>query len=289
MITLFSLQVVMFLILLCCYSRNKYKSTLENLDEKEFPLKSLFLPAALLLLNSWKKRYNTGYDKSLYDKISQLKGPREAEYFLMIHWANKLAYTLLGFLLLGFFWAAASEADYIMGIFSFLVLAGLFSAPDYELAGKVKKQKAMIELEFPSFLHKLVLLLNAGLTVSGAWERALSGEKRDTPLYIALYQVSAEIRGGKPEIQAYEDMARKCRTPEITKFVTIIIQNTKKGSYELASILRNQADECWENRKHLAKRLGEEASTRMLLPMMLMFIAILMIVAAPAILAMKNI
>ena len=42
-------------------------------------------------------------------------------------------------------------------------------------------------------------------------------------------------------------------------------------------------------RKNAAKRLGEEASTKLLFPMMLMFIAILLIVAMPAVLAMRGI
>jgi tight adherence protein C len=41
-------------------------------------------------------------------------------------------------------------------------------------------------------------------------------------------------------------------------------------------------------RKNAAKRIGEEASTKLLLPMMLMFIAILLIVALPAVLAMRG-
>jgi len=41
-------------------------------------------------------------------------------------------------------------------------------------------------------------------------------------------------------------------------------------------------------RKHAAKRLGEEASTKMLFPMMLMFIAVILIVATPAVLTLTG-
>ncbi len=56
----------------------------------------------------------------------------------------------------------------------------------------------------------------------------------------------------------------------------------------MVPVLRLQANECWLMRKNTAQRLGEEASTKLLLPMMLMLIAILLIVAAPAILALRN-
>lgn len=288
MLRMITFQAAIFVIILCIYSRKRFNKTLKNLDKREYPLKELFLPPALLLLPAIKKNYNTVYDRSLFSQISQLKGLREADFYVIIHWANKLAYLLLGILLLGVFWTAAQNIDCILMVFSFLVLGALFMAPDYELKKKVRIRKEQIELEFPSFLYKLVLLLNAGLTLLGAWERAVSGKDRNSPLYKELNFVLMEIKGGKSEVQAYEDLARRCKSPEIIKFVTIIIQNTKKGSYELAAILRKQAQECWDSRKHYAKKLGEEASTKMLLPMMLMFIAILMIVAAPAIMAMKN-
>jgi tight adherence protein C len=49
------------------------------------------------------------------------------------------------------------------------------------------------------------------------------------------------------------------------------------------------ANECWETRKNITRKLGEEASTKMILPLMLMFGAILLIVATPAVLALQGI
>ena len=42
-------------------------------------------------------------------------------------------------------------------------------------------------------------------------------------------------------------------------------------------------------RKNAVKRLGEEASTKMLIPMMIMFFSIIMIVILPALLSMSGI
>ena len=112
-------------------------------------------------------------------------------------------------------------------------------------------------------------------------------EQKDTPLYNELRTVLADIRGGKSQITAFEDFA-KDEIPEITKFVSVVLQNLSKGSSEMIPILRLQATECWEMRKHAAKRLGEEASTKMLFPMLLMFVAIILIVATPAVLALMS-
>jgi len=41
---------------------------------------------------------------------------------------------------------------------------------DRELSGKVNRRRLSIQLDFPDFLNKVILLVNAGMTVSRAWE-----------------------------------------------------------------------------------------------------------------------
>ncbi len=51
--------------------------------------------------------------------------------------------------------------------------------------------------------------------------------------------------------------------------------------------MRVQAAACWENRKNMAKKMGEEASTKLILPMMIIFVAILLVVLTPAVLQLN--
>ena len=146
-----------------------------------------------------------------------------------------------------------------------------------------------IQLEFPDFVNKLTLLVNAGLTVTKAWEKAAMDSRRQTPLYRELCTAVQAVRSGISEYKAYQEFAKRCHVPAVTRFVTVVLQNIRKGNSELVPVLRLLADECWEMRKNAARKLGEEASTRLLLPMMLMFIAILLIVGMPAVLALRNI
>ena len=57
---------------------------------------------------------------------------------------------------------------------------------------------------------------------------------------------------------------------------------------EVVPVLRQQGNECWEMRKNAARQMGEEASSKILLPMMLMFLGIVLIVATPAVLSMTQ-
>ena len=70
--------------------------------------------------------------------------------------------------------------------------------------------------------------------------------------------------------------------------VAVIITSMRLGPADLTRTLRAQSDELWEARKAAARRLGEKASSKAMLPMALMLLGIILIVALPAILALTG-
>ncbi len=287
------LMLVIFLIVtgviltLYLLSFKKYKEFIEPLDAEEFKLKA-FIPIGLFVIDLIKYGYGSKYDRKLMSKIIEIYGVKYSQYHLQIHWANKIVFVLMAVFFLTLF-ALSSVPDAGYGVFALLVLGISVVITDSELNDKIKKRRTSMQLDFPDFLNKLTLLINAGMTVTRAWEKIVTDNKKDSVLYRELSLSIADIRAGKSELYAYEEFAKRCRIPEITKFVSVVLQNMKKGSTEMVSILRLQAAECWEMRKRIAKRLGEESATKLLFPMMLMFVAILIIVSTPAILAMQGI
>lgn len=268
-------------------SYKQYAVFTEQLDKKQYPLKKI-LPIGLYLLDAFKYSFNTGYDRRLTAAITELYGHRQALMLLRAHWGNKISMMLLS-LLFVLFIGLFTEPDTGYLLFCAALPIGIAVFSDKDLFEKVKKRRLEIQLDFPDFINKLTLLVNAGMTVSKAWEKIASDSGCQTSLYLEAGLAIADIRSGIPEHKAYEEFAKRCRVPVITRFISVILQNIKKGNAELVPILRVFANECWELRKNTAKRLGEEASTKLLLPMMLMFAAILLIVGMPAVLALKNI
>lgn len=275
------------LAILYILSSTKYFDIVRALDKKVYPMKNL-LPIGLYLLETFKYSFNTTYDRKLLAAITELQGHKQAVMLLKVHWGGKISLMLLS-LLFAFFIGNLTTPDAGYVLFCFLLPGGIAYFGDRDLFEKVRKRRLAIQLDFPDFVNKLTLLINAGLTVSKAWEKTASDSSRHTPLYRELSSAMQEIRSGMPEHKAYEEFAKRCRVPVITRFISVILQNIRKGNAELVPILRVFANECWELRKSTAKRYGEEASTKMLLPMMLMFVAILLIVGMPAVLALKNI
>ena len=62
----------------------------------------------------------------------------------------------------------------------------------------------------------------------------------------------------------------------------MLSQNVRKGSKGLTELLGREAEEAFEDRINLAKKLGEEAGTRLMIPMFLMLAIVFATVIVPA-------
>ena len=83
-------------------------------------------------------------------------------------------------------------------------------------------------------------------------------------------------------------MAARCGDASVSTFVSLVLQNSRKGSTELASLLRLQAVNQRTERKALAKQMADEASTLMLIPSAMILAAILVLTAAPAVIGFMS-
>lgn len=268
-------------------SKNKYEDITKTIKDGEYSLRSFF-PIALYILDRINYNYKTKYDQMIFNKIVEIYGVKRGKAYLVIHWANKISTILLAFLILSLFGMAIEDLERIHGFLAIVVIVSLIYGTDKDLNDKIKKRHMLIKLDFPDFLNKLTLLIDAGMNITTAWHKIVSDNNSERPLYEELRIVALEIKAGKSEKKAYENFAKRCRVPEITRFISITIQNLRKGGTELTIILRLQGNECWQMRKDVAKKLGEEASTKLLIPIGIMFIGILIIVIAPALLQLQG-
>lgn len=285
MLTIFVLEITL-LGFLYFYTRDKYADFNEIGHGKDY-ISTIFMPIAVYIVEKLIEGRFSTYERKLTTKLTELYGSRNAKYRLKLHLVHKTIYLIAALLIVTLLGTLMDKPDASYFIFAAAVLLIVFYAADRELDERIKKRNFYIQYDFPDFLNKLVLLINAGMTVPRAWEKIVRDRQNMTPLYEELNITYLEIRNGKPEMAAYEDFARRCRVKEITKFITLIIQNLRKGSGEMVPLLKLQSNECWELRKNMARRLGEEASTKLVLPLMIMFVGILVLVVLPAVLQLK--
>ena len=62
-------------------------------------------------------------------------------------------------------------------------------------------------------------------------------------------------------------------------------QNLTKGTKGMKELLAQEVADAFEERKRLARKKGEEASTKMLIPMIMMLAVVIVIVAVPALMS----
>lgn len=170
-----------------------------------------------------------------------------------------------------------------------VVISVLFFALDKqnEIKEKQARQKQMC-LDYPEVISKLTLLLGAGMTVRKAWRKIVNDydsrikQQGKRAVYEEMKYTCRQMDGGVPEAECYEKFGRRCGTQEYMRFGALLSQNLRKGTKGLNDLLRLEAIQSFEERKARARRLGEEAGTKLLLPMFLMLAEVLVIVVVPA-------
>ena len=71
------------------------------------------------------------------------------------------------------------------------------------------------------------------------------------------------------------------------KLSGLLEQNRKNGSRNLGDTLKIEMTEAFEQRKHQARRLGEEAGTKLLLPLFMMLTVVMIMIAVPALMEFR--
>jgi tight adherence protein C len=106
--------------------------------------------------------------------------------------------------------------------------------------------------------------------------------KRDHPLYVEFRGLLTMLNNRTPFPQAIEWFARRCAVHEVSLFANALLLNYKRGGDELAGTLRTLNAQLWHTRKTALLTLGEEASSKLVFPMAVLFLTVMVIVAAPA-------
>lgn len=152
------------------------------------------------------------------------------------------------------------------------------------LGQAVHARKREIILELPVLLNKMTLLINAGETVQQAIHRCSEQGDLIGPLYNELRTLSHELRDSRSFPEALEDFSKRCAVQEVAMLSTTILLNYRRGGNDFVLALQDIGRVLWDKRRSVAKTLGEEASSKLVFPMVIIFLIVMVVVASPAIL-----
>jgi len=269
----------------------KYANGLARVSEKDFPMKR-FMPIGLslqkMLIRLSGNKYLFIGSKDVRRKLGVIYGEHQIKFYSMVYSADALTYIMVLLVVGCLLTAVTAKAEIFLLVLVLEILVVLVVLPK-RLDEYIENRRQAIRMEFPDFLSKYILLLGAGMSATEAWETAGKVENADTPFYREVALTNHEITTlGKSPVDALRGFAARLRDSNVSHFVSSVVQYIQYGGGDLAEILSEQSSEAWKNRKQEALRLGETAGTKLTGTMMLMFVGIIIIVMAPALMTMTS-
>lgn len=184
--------------------------------------------------------------------------------------AGKLAAAIAG---AAFAWFACVvlEFDVSGGGSSLLAILAIlgFIYPDMWLRGASQEREKQIFKSLPFFLDVIVLSVEAGTNLTGAFTQAVQ-RAPDGPLRTEFSRLLRDVRAGKSRADAMRAMADRIQMECVNSFVSSVIQAERMGA-SMGSVLRAQSDQRRSERFLRAEKQAMEAPVKLLGPL-IMFI-----------------
>ncbi len=169
-----------------------------------------------------------------------------------------------------------------------ITAVAVFYLKGREVEQSLEERRRDLILDYSEVVNKLILYLGAGMTIRNAFRKMgedykrqeISNQKRYA--YEEILLLCYELQSGISEVEAYEHLGKRCQVQSYMKLSALLSQNLRKGSNDLLIMLRQEAANAFTERKNTARKFGEEAGTKLLIPMMMMLCIVMVIIMIPA-------
>lgn len=269
--------IIVLAVWLFIYITNlKYANIFDQLDSSEFRLNELYF-MGYGVLEKLKYDYYSKNNRELKKNLSVLYDEKFADYYLRVVRSQQVTFFLLllvfAFIMYGFT-AEIGMLGMMIGV-AILLAFHAGGAPKR----KIEERSDELMSEFSEVVSKLALLTDAGMILKEAWEEIAYSE--EGTIYNEMKRAVEDMKNGVSEIDAISSFGQRCMVPEIKKFTSTLVQGLSKGNKELSVMLSKQSAEVWDIKRQIVRRKGEKAQSKLLIPMILMFIGILVMIMIP--------
>lgn len=278
---------IVALLVLFILAGKRYESLTRSYDNR-FKLTAL-APPMLYISEKWRlmERFPK-ISLHVHTKLVSLYGSKDGLNCTRLYIADLLAFCYLS-LLLAPLMPLITDGEASGAVVGLLLAVLVPAVMVKDLEKKVVRRRQDLVLELPELLNKMTLLVGAGETVQQALiqcvEQAKSRESH--PLYAELRKLANELANGFSFSQSLERLNARCGVQEVSVFTTTLLLNYRRGGEQLVLSLRELSRMLWEKRKAICRMRGEEASSKLVFPMAVIFMIVLALVGAPAFLSMN--
>jgi tight adherence protein C len=162
------------------------------------------------------------------------------------------------------------------------VLASIGVMLPYARVSSVAQERLKgIARGLPTMVDLLCLSLSAGSDFPAAIEQIVSKSRnREDALRAELRVMLRELQLGKTRRQVLELFSRRVKVDAVREFVAAVIQAEEEGT-PLAKVLAIQANVSRNRRSTRAEEMAARTGLQLVIPLGLVFLAILLLIAAP--------
>lgn len=155
-----------------------------------------------------------------------------------------------------------------------------------------KRREEELSAAYHDLVSGFLILTGAGYPSKAAWKKLTkdfeaNGKKQTQTLMREMQTAVNQMDTGTPETQAYAAFGRRCGVRCYIRFASLLESSVSTGGKNLRKLLETEMDEAFKQRTDLARRKGEEASSKLLLPMFGMLGIVMVMVVAPAFLSIS--
>lgn len=213
--------------------------------------------------------------------VQKIHGLRHSAEMSLLFIGESLAYSWL-ILIGGCFWSIGTDDPTGLlggGIVSIVLPISMVK----DLGKKVLMRDQDIVMELPELLNKIILLVGAGENVQKSIVHCVERKSQDNhPLYVELRKMVGDWEGGHSFQQAFEQFSKRCAVQEVSIFTTTVLLNYRRGGNDFVLALRDLSRVLWEKRKAIARTRGEQASSKLVFPMVVIFMVVIVLIGTPA-------
>ncbi|MDR0788972.1 MAG: type II secretion system F family protein [Bifidobacteriaceae bacterium] len=260
----------------------KYSDYFAPVEEKDFPLKDLYF-VGYRMLEMMKYPFNSRADESLKTSLAILYEAHNADYYLVVvrssQYTLAITASLIGFILYGL-----SGELMLVGFAPLLGGLAFYYFGDV-IQQKIAHRKQEMVSDFAEVISELALLTNTGMILRKAWTQ--TAQSGTSLIYREMMRAADEMENGVSDSRAINTFGVRSQLPEIRKVTSFLTQGLSKGNAELVNMLFTETKEVWELKKQMIHRQVEAAGSKLMAPMMIMFVGVLIIVLVPMALSMS--
>ncbi|MCQ2609823.1 MAG: hypothetical protein MJ151_03435, partial [Lachnospiraceae bacterium] len=140
----------------------------------------------------------------------------------------------------------------------------------------------------------LLIYVSSGMTIRNSIIKIADDYKQNVKnkiekeniVFDKLCEAKNNLSNGELEAKVYEKIAKDLSDRKYSRFFNILIQNIKNGSKDFRNILSMEAYDSLQEKKSNAKKLGEEAATKLIIPLLLELMIVMFVIIVPAFMGM---